>query len=68
VGACDLRFEEYVADVPGVIWDPWTAVVALEVQSVAFDFLNEMPPERVCERLKGIVASSGRSTGAEAQI
>lgn len=31
-------------------------------------WLNEIPREKVPERLKGIFARSGRSTGAEAQI
>jgi hypothetical protein len=32
------------------------------------DFLKERPREKVPDRLKGILASSGRSTGADAQI
>jgi hypothetical protein len=32
------------------------------------DFLKDMPREKVPDRLKGILASSGRSTGADAQI
>jgi hypothetical protein len=32
------------------------------------DFLKEMPPENVADRLKGIFANKGLSTGADAQI
>jgi hypothetical protein len=38
------------------------------VYGLLLDFLKEMPPEKVPDRLKGILASSGRSTGADAHI
>ena len=64
VRSSDLRFED-VADAVGAVSDA-SGVCALE--AYPDDFLNDMPRDRVPDKLKGILASSGRSTGADAQI
>ena len=40
----------------------------LEPVLVVVFFFNDMPPEKVPDRLKGIFDRSGFSTGADAQI
>lgn len=57
-GAVDFRFvEECDAD-----------ALAVSVFDEFALFLKDMPPEKDCDRLKGIFARRGFSTGAEAHI
>jgi hypothetical protein len=57
-GAADLRFEVFGADALAVsVFEEWPV-----------DFLKDIPPESDLDKLNGIFAKSGLSTGAEAHI
>jgi hypothetical protein len=63
--ASDFRLDPNT-DVLGVGREP--SGVGSPEEGCWLEFLREMPREKVSERLIGIFASKGRSTGADAQI
>lgn len=63
--ASDLRFEDDADTAPG-----FSLLVkgVLELDGYPEDFFHDAAREKVSEKLKGILANSGRRTGADAQI